>query len=690
MFMMTLHNRFVLAIAALTLSVSPALSQRPLTIDDLFAMKRIGEPSLSPDGRWIAFTLTTADPEKNKNLSDLWIIGTDGKGLRRLTNDPASDHSATWTPDGRWILFESNRSGASQIWMISPEGSNLRQFTTLSTGATQPVVSPDGNWVAYLSEVFPENSALPFQQSDSLNAVKLAELEHGLVKARIITHLLYRHWDSWVDGKRIHLYIQPFPTGDPRDLTPGDRDAVPTSSTFSAGTDFSFSPDSKELAYTATPIPMHEEAWRTNHDIYTVTISDGARHQITTNPAADGYPQYSPDGRYIAYRAQRRPDYEGDRWELTLYDRHNGAIRSLTADFDANVGSPLWSPDSRTIYFDADVEANNPIYAISLSDMSIRRVVADKTNHSVSVSPDGKTLYFLQASATRPAEVYASTTDGKILRKVSGVNDAVFAQLEIPEPRVMWVPGAEGAKVHSWLFVPPGFDPAKHYPLIMLVHGGPQGSWGNAWSYRWNPPLWAAQGYVVVAPNPRGSTGFGQRFTDGINGDWGGKVYVDLMCVLDSVCHLAYVDSTRKGAAGASFGGYMMNWFLGHTGNRFKAIVTHDGVYNFESMYGATDELWFDEWEHGGTPWNKPDEYARFSPHRFARNFRTPTLVVHGGHDFRIPETEAMQLFTALQRQGVPSTFLYFPDENHWVLKPADSRLWHETVFDWLRTWVKP
>ncbi len=688
-----MHNQRIqlrLLVAAILFVATSVFAARPLAIDDLFTMKRISEPSLSPDGRWLVFTLTTVDVTRNRNLADIWIIGTDGKGLRQLTNDSAPDHHATWTPDGKWILFESTRSGSSQIWMMTQQGTDLRQFTALSSGASQPVVSPNGKWVAYISDVFPEYSALPFQQSDSLNAIKLDQLDHGLVKAKVITHLLYRHWDSWVDGKRSHLFVQPFPTGDPRDLTPGDRDAVPTSSTFSAGIDVAFSPDSTELAYTATPTPPHEEAWRTNHDIYTVSLVDGARHQITTNPAADGYPRYSPDGRYIAYRAQRRPDYEGDRWELMLYDRQNGAIRSLTADFDAHVGSPIWSPDSHSLYFDAEVEANIPIYRVSLVDGTIRRVVPDKTNSTLSISPDGSTLYFLQASATRPAEIYRAGTDGKTVRKLSGINDAVFTKLEIPEPRVMWVTGAEGARVHSWLFVPPGFDPSKRYPLIMLVHGGPQGSWENGWSYRWNPPLWAAQGYVVVAPNPRGSTGFCQRFTDGINGDWGGKVYVDLMCVLDSVCHLAYVDSTRKGAAGASFGGYMMNWFLGHTGTRFKAIVTHDGVYNFESMYGATDELWFDEWEHGGSPWDKPEEYARFSPHRYAKEFRTPTLVVHGGRDFRIPETEAMQLFTALQRQGVPSTFLYFPDENHWVLKPADSRLWHETVFGWFARWVKP
>lgn len=677
----------------LLILVAPTLSAqqiRPMKIDDLFAMKRIADPALSPDGRWIVFTLTTVDVASNKNLSDLWIIGADGNGLRRLTNDPAADRRAAWAPDGKRILFESNRSGTVQIWMIAPDGSGLQQVTTLSTGASQPVISPDGRWLAFVSEVLPEYSSLPFSQSDSLNTLRLKQLEDGPVRAKIITHLLYRHWDTWVDGKRVHLFVQPIPAGMPRDLTPGDRDAIPTSSTFSAGTDFSFSPDSKEIAYTATPAPPHEEAWRTNHDIYAVTIADGVRRRITANPAADGYPQYSPDGRYIAYRAQRRPDYEGDRWELMLYDRRNGALRSLTAKFDYPVGSPLWSPDSKELYFDADVEGNAPVFAVGVKDNRIRKIVPEETNHSLSISPDGKNLYFLQMSAIRPAELYRARSDGGRLRKVSGVNDAVFATLDITPPRVIWYPGAEGVRVQSWLFTPPRFDPQKKYPLIMLVHGGPQGSWGNSWSYRWNPPLWAAQGYVVVAPNPRGSTGFGQRFTDDINGDWGGKVYTDLMAVLDSVCHLAYVDSTRKGAAGASFGGYMMNWFLGHTGTRFRAIVTHDGVYNFESMYGATDEIWFDEWEHGGSPWDKPEEYARFSPHRYARNFRTPTLVVQGGRDFRIPETEAMQLFTALQRQNVPSKFMYFPDENHWVLKPQNSRLWHEVVFEWLDRWVKP
>jgi dipeptidyl aminopeptidase/acylaminoacyl peptidase len=673
----------------LALTGTSLLLARPLQIDDLFAMKRMADPALSPDGRWIVFTLTTADLAANKNFSDLWIIGSDGQGLRRLTDEPAADRRAAWSPDGKWILFESARSGRIQIWRMTPDGSQPEQLTTIATGASQPVVSPDGKWLAFLSEVFPEYSGLPFSQSDSLNSIRLGELEHGLVKAKIFTKLLYRHWDSWVDGKRIHLFVQPFPSGEPRDLTPGDRDAVPTSSTFSAGTDFAFSPDSRMLAYTATPTPPHEEAWRTNHDIYEVPVTGGTPRQITTNPAADGYPRYSPDGQYIAYRAQRRPDYEGDRWELMVYRCSDGSIRTLTSDLDASVGAPLWSPDSKTLYFDADVRANSPLYAVTVKGNDLRIIVSGKSNHNVSISADGKKLFFLQASAVRPAELYCVTTTGSRLTRVSGVNDDVFAHLTIPAPEEFWFTGAAGARVHSWLYLPPDFDATRKYPLVMLVHGGPQGSWGNSWSYRWNPPLWAAQGYVVIAPNPRGSTGFGQRFTDEINGAWGGKVYDDLMCALDTVSKFPFVDSTRRAAAGASFGGYMMNWFLGHTGTRFKAIVTHDGVYNFESMYGATDEIWFDEWEHGGTPWNKPEEYARYSPHRFARNFRTPTLVIHGGRDFRIPETEAMQLFTALQRQGVPSKFLYFPDENHWVLRPADSKLWHETVFGWLDEWVR-
>jgi len=661
-------------------------SRRAMTLDDMLTMKRIASPTLSPDGRWIAYTVTTPNAAANKNQSDLWLTSADGTVTRQLTTHAAADHDPVWSPDGKLLAFESSRSGQNQIWLIDPTGGEPRQLTTLSTGASQAVWSPDGSSLAFVSEVFPEFSAKPFAENDALNAKKLKELEEGKVKAQLFTHLLYRHWDHWVEGKRQHIFIQPLAGGTPNDLTPGDRDAVPSSSTFAAGNEFAFSPDGSEIAYTATPLPTQAEAWTTNHDIYIIPISGGTPRQLTTNPAADGCPRYSPDGRWIAYRAQQRPGYEADRWQLMLYDRQSGNTRSLTSQFDASVGEPIWSPNSAMLFFESDEKGTTPLFSVSLAG-GVHKIVDGENNHDLSVSSDGAFLLFTRSHAARPAELYRSRTDGSQLKRITGINDGIFSSLDIPAPESVWFTGAEGVKVQAWLFKPPQFDARRKYPLVLMIHGGPQGAWGG-WSYRWNPPLWAAQGYVVIAPNPRGSNGFGQQFTDDIRGDWGGKVFVDLMRCVDYASALPFVDSTRMAAAGASFGGYMVNYILGNAGGRFKALVSHAGIYNFESMYGSTDEVWFDEWEHGGSPWEKPEEFRRYSPSSFAQNFATPTLVVHGANDFRIPFTEAMQLFTALQRRGVPSQFLYFPDETHWVLKPANSVLWHSTVFGWLAKYL--
>lgn len=665
-----------------------AQQRRGMTLDDVLAMKRITSPSLSPDGRQIAYTVTTPDKVTNKNLSDIWIASIDGSVTRQLTTHAAADRNPVWSPDGNWIAFESTRSGENQIWLISTAGGEPRQFTYLATGAAQAAWSPDGTLLAYVSEVFPEFSAKPFAESDALNARKLKDLEEGPVKAQLFTRLLYRHWDHWVDGRRQHIFVQPIAGGDPRDLTPGDRDAVPSSSTFAAGNEFSFSPDGVEIAYTATPVPASSEAWSTNHDIFIVPVAGGAPRQLTMNPAADGCPRYSPDQRWIAYRAQKRPGYEADRWQVMLYDRQTGTTRSLTEQFDGSAGEPVWSPKSSTLYFDADEKGGAAIFSVSLAG-GVHKVVDGQNNHDIVVSADGQSLLFTRAYAGRPVEIYRARTDGSQLQRVTGINDDVFAPLEVPAPESVWYTGAEGTRVQAWIFKPPQFDPRKRYPLVVMIHGGPQGAWGN-WSFRWNPVLWAAQGYVIFAPNPRGSTGFGQQFTDEIRGDWGGKVYVDILRGVDYAAELPYVDSTRMAAAGASFGGYMVNYLLGNAGRRFKALVSHAGIYNLESMYGSTDEVWFDEWEHGGMPWERPEEFRRHSPHMFARNFRTPTLIIHGAFDFRIPFTEAMQLFTALQRQGVPSQFLYFPDETHFVLKPANAILWHKTVFGWLAQYLRP
>ena len=680
----------ILCLAALFIPVHTSAQQkRPLAMDDLFAMKRISSPALSPDGKWVAFTVTTPDTESNKNTTDIWLVASGGGTPRQLTSHPANDQKAAWSPDSKTIAFESTRSGKSQIWLISVDGGEARQFTSISTEAKLPVWSPDGLLIAFVSEVFPENSDKPFEESERLNAQRVEELDHGKVKAKVFTGLLYRHWDRWVDGKRKHIFVQPVAGGNPRDLTPGNRDAVPTSETFSKGIDYAFSPDSREIAYTATPVPVHEEAWSTNHDIYAVPVTGGTPRQITTNPAADGYPRYSPDGKYIAYRAQAQPGFEADRWQLFLYNRATGKQESLTGSFDVSVEAQLWSPDSKRLYFDAEEKANKPIFTVSIAGNDIREVYDRAVNADISITPDGRKLVFTHASAARPIELYSAATDGKNAAPITKMNDALFAELDIPEPESIWYEGEGGTKVQAWIFKPPQFRLSRKYPLVYLVHGGPQGAWMNSWSYRWNPALWAAQGYVIMAPNPRGSTGFGQQFTNEISHDWGGKVFVDLMKGLDYAEQLPYVDRANKAAAGASYGGYMMNWFQAKAGGRFKALVTHDGVYNFESMYGTTEETWFDEWDHG-KPWENPEEFNKYSPHRYAKDFKTPNLIIHGELDFRVPIGEGMQLFTALQRQGVPSKMLYFPDENHFVSKPANSALWHKTVFEWLKEYLKP
>ncbi len=682
-----LTQSFILSVMLIVLYNSlAAQSKRPMELEDMFRIRRVADPQASPDGQWVAYVVTEVDKPNNKTNSDIWLIPSTGGEPRQLTNSPKHDRHPRWSPDGKWIAFESNRGGSFQIYLAGTSGGEVRQLTSISTEATQPLWSPDGKWIACVSAVFPEFSDRPYKESDELNKKKQDERDSSKVKARVITKLLYRHWDSWVDDKRQHIFVVPVEGGDPRDVTPGDRDAVPTSSTFSAGDDFGFSPDSKELAYTATPIPAREEAWSTNHDIYAVSLATGERKQITTNPAADGFPRYSSDGKYLAYRAQRRPGFEADRWEIMIYNRARGTTRSLTRNLDSGIEAFAWSHDSKTLYFDSEEKGNKPIWSVTIRGNDAKKIVDNAVNSDVGISTNGSMLIFGHQTLSRPVEVYTANSDGKNLRQLTGVNDDLFSTIDFTDPEYVWYTGAGGARVQMWIVKPPMFDPAKKYPLVFWVHGGPQGAYLNSWSQRWNAQLWAAQGYVLALPNARGSTGFGQEFVDEISRDWGGKVFEDLMNGVAHVEKLPYVDTARMAAAGASYGGYMMNWFQGHT-DRFKALVTHCGVYNFYNMYGATEETWFDEWDHG-IPWETAD-FDKFSPHKYAGNFKTPNLVIHNELDFRVPINEGLSLFTTLQRKGIPSKLLYFPDEGHWVLKPLNSELWHKTVFDWLESYLK-
>ncbi len=688
-----------------------AQSRRPIHVTDLFRLQRMGDPQVSPDGTMIAYTMTKVDLEANKSRTNIWVVGAGPNDQpRQLTGSTKSDRHPRWSPDSKQILFESTRSGEGQLWVIDLAGGEARQLTTLATGANGGTWSPDGKKIGFISAIYPEYSAKSFKESDALNKKKKEEIDKNPVKARVFNKLFYRHWDEWVEDKRQHLFVVPAQGGDPLDVTPGDRDANPTSSTFSVGDDFTFSPDSKFLLYTA--VPAKNEAWSTNYDICRVGVGGGKVDTLTKdNLAADGTPCFSPDGKHLIYRRQLRAGFEADRWQLMLVDtdasgRWTGKPRSLTPEFDSSVSDYVWAGSER-ILFTAEIEGSSKLFSLDLQDKTgfvyqDRKLKTTKT--SVVLAPsygsqgapscdrEGRVCAFTLASLSSPPEIDICHL-GHMLADVvvhRAGNEAILKELDLPRPQSVTVPGAGGTPVQMWILQPPGFNPKKKWPLVFLVHGGPQGAWEDSWSNRWNPEVWAAQGYVVALPNPRGSTGFGQQFTDEISGDWGGRCFEDLMACLAYLEKQPYIDTNRMAAAGASFGGYMMNWFEGHT-TQFKTLITHCGVYNFDSMYATTDEIWFDEWEHGGPPWAANREsYEKFSPHRYAKNFKTPMLIIHNDLDFRVPLSEGYQLFSTLQRLGVPSRLVNFPDEGHWVLKPANSKFWHQEVFDWLKKYVAP
>ena len=686
--------------------------KRPMKVNDLFRFKRVADPQISPDGKWVVYVLGNVDLEANKTVANLWLASSDKSGpVKQLTAHAKSDRHPRWSPDGKSILFESSRSGSTQLWIIDIHGGEASQLTTLSSEASLGTWSRDGKQIAFMSAVWPEFSEKPFKESDALNKKRKDEKEKSPVKARVYTRLFFRHWDDYVEDKRLHLFVMSYENGkagEPKDVTPGDRDAYPTSSTFSTGYDFTFSPDGKHLYFTA--VPERNEAWNTDYDICRVLVTGGTTKWETItqdNRAADGSPQFSPDGKWFVYRAQKRPGFEADRWDLMLVPadslnepdpKKRPKARSLTSDFEGSAEEFVWMPDSERIYFGADDRAKRWYFVTSIKDTEPNArptFISYNANSSLSVSANGKRMAFARAALHHPAEVMVAIdrdTEYDVFN-ASQANAKLLAELDLPRPESVNVTGAGGQPMQMWILKPPSCDAKKKWPLAFLVHGGPQGAWEDAWSYRWNPQAWAAQGYVVALPNPRGSTGFGQQYVDEISGDWGGKCYQDLMAGLDYLEKQPWIDKDRMGAAGASFGGYMMNWFAVNT-PKFKTLITHCGVWNFDSMYASTEELWFDEWEHGGPPWGKNRaSYEKHSPHRYAANlakYKTPMLIIHNDLDFRVPVSEGIQLFTTLQRQGVPSRFINFPDEGHWVLRPRNSEYWHREVFGWLKKHVPP
>ena len=521
---------------------------------------------------------------------------------------------------------------------------------------------------------------------DACNKKNLDAEKASPVKARIYTELLYRHWTRWQTRRRSHLLVIGVAGGPARDLTPGSIDVPP----FSLGgpDDYDISPDGQEVCYSmnAAAVP----ATSTNADLYAVSIRGGEPVKITSTAGANSSPRYSPDGKYLAWRKQFRAGYESDRWRLLVLERKTGKVVNLTETLDRWVNSFTWKHDSAGLFFTTQDRGQQAIQLVSLGGGALQIVArADAELDDMQLTRDGKTLIYTSQSGVSPIEIYRASSAGGAAVPLTHLNDQELNAYQLTPLEEFWVDTEDGARVQSFVVKPYGFRAGQKYPVLMLIHGGPQGAWGHSWSYRWNAQVFAAAGYAVVMPNPRGSTGYGQKFIDEINGDWGGKAYDDIMAATDyAVANLPYADPARVGAAGASFGGFMINWILGHT-ERFKALVSHDGVYDQRGEFGGTEELWFPLWEMGGTPWDKPDDFQKWSPSSYAKDFHTPTLVVHGELDFRIPYSQALELFTALKLQDVPAKLLIFPDEGHWVLKPQNSRLWYSTVLDWLDFWVK-
>ena len=684
---------FLILLCCLAFVAAPA---QTFTFNDLVKLRRVSDPQLSPDGRTVAFTIGDVDKAANRTLTQIYTVKTDGSDLKQITKGDRSNSSPRWSPDGKKIAYTTG----GQIWTMDPDGDDKKQITKISTGAGNPVWSPDGRWIAFNSDVYPECN-----DRDDCNAKRDAEVDSSKVKAIVAERLLYRHWVEWRDKKRTHVFvIESDGDGRATDMTPGDFDSPP----YAAGTgvDYAFSPDSQQLAVLRNPDKI--EAISTNSDIYLVPIPgtsrkpvdmqwrDGDVKNITVNNRGyDVSPVYTSDGKYILFRSQQREGFEADRWRIMRYNRQTGETVELTRGFDQQVDEMTLSPDGKTVYFVAGTRGRAPIYSVPLEPDFRQRIAThvkmlrnDGYYGNLNVLPDGKNFIVTSSSATAPAEIFRVSANGNEITNLSKAN----ASLNLAKAEDLEWRGAMNAKVHGFIVKPSNFDASKKYPLVVLIHGGPQGAWSDNWGYRWNPQMFANQGYVVFMPNPRGSTGYGQKFVDEVSADWGGRAYTDIMNGVAEVIKMPYVDKNRIGAAGASYGGYMVDWILGHNNDprfKFKVLVSHAGVYNLESMAGATEELWFVNWEFKGMPWQNKVNYERWSPHKFAANFKTPTLVTAGELDYRVPVDQSLQLFTALQLNGTPSKLVIIPDEGHWILKPQNSEFWYGQVLDWLGKYLK-
>ncbi|UCF06491.1 MAG: S9 family peptidase [bacterium] len=688
---MTRKTLIVIALMAAVCIVAGAAVQaagkKPWTPDELAKLKRVADPQLSPDGRWIAYVVTVIDFEEDRGNSDIWLIPSEGGKPRRMTTSEKSDNHPRWSPDGTKLALLSSRDGEQQIYLLPVDGGEAKKLTDFPGGVGDMMWSHDGSGFIFTGRVYPDCPDLDcVTERDE-------EKEKEKVTALVHKHLLYRHWDSYEDGKVDHLFYIPAEGGEPRDLTPGlEYDAL-TYWLASAGRDFDLTPDGSVLYFSGKQ--DEDQAVSYNEEIWRVPLSGGEVERVTSNPAADGYPRISPDGKFLAYRATRRPGYESDRYELMIMKLPGGEPKSLTPDFDRSVGTLFWSHNGKDIFFGAEDRGDVNLFKVSVKGGEPKVIVGGDgpSGHgyhfNIQAGPKDKFFIYRYRPMTHYYEIFRCNSKGKDVRQLTFENRETYETFHFPDGEEIWFKGAENADVHGFLIKPIDFDPGKRYPMMVRVHGGPQQMFGYAWRPEYS--IFSGAGYAVFFCNPRGSTGYGQLFTDQIRGDWGGKVIEDIVSgvryVLD---HYDWIDPKGIGAWGGSYGGFVCNWLQGHNEDGlFSVLVSHAGEADQWSSYGSTEELWFPEWELLGAPWENPGLYDELSPIRYAENFSTPHLIIHGELDFRVPITGGEQMFTALQRLGVPSKMIRFPDEDHWILKPHNARFWYASILDWFDQWLK-
>ena len=672
-------KRILILLSVFILLPLTAIAQkRAFSIEDLYRVKAIGEVHLSPDGKTVAYTVSTSDLPRAKRVTQIWLMDADGSNPRQVTQGDKSSTSPLFSPDGKWLAFISSKEGAPNLYAMPTTGGEAHRVTNVSTGVSDPLWSPDSKWIAFSTDVYPECNG-----DDACNKRISETWSGGPLKAHMADTLLYRHWTEWKDGQRTHIFLADAASGSTRDLTPGDFD----SPAFQIGgpVQYDFSPDGSEFVYASNHDKDPQSS--TNNDLWLISLKDPAaapRNITAANPAYDGSPKYSPDGRYIAYRMQKQPRYESDLFRLALYDRKTGQSTVLTESYRDWIDEFQWTADSRVIYFSGPVKGQTPIQRLDVSTRAVSTVLADATILAFDIS--GDRLVYARSAVGAPVEIYSAAISGgraATPSRLTSINQAFAAEVDVRPAEQTWVDGADGKKVHVFIVKPHDFDPSKKYPVIINVHGGPQSQWADAFRGDWQ--VYPGAGYVVVFPNPHGSTGYGQDYTAAISGDWAGKVYDDVMKVTDAVAKLPYVDPNRMGAMGWSYGGYFMNWLEGHS-ERFKAIATMMGIFDTRAFYGATEELWFPEWDLKGQPWNS-DQYEKVNPANYVKNFKTPCLVISGERDYRVPYTQSLAMFTALQKMGVPSRLLIYSNAGHW---PSwyEMALYYTAHLEWFQKYL--